>query len=543
MYNHNIVDMVSVVWALWGAITAVVLVSSLLWRLFSYFRDPKGLRRFTNVSFFSGITNIPFMLVAHSGQRSEYLLRRHRQTGQSVLRIGPQHLSFSDPRAIKYIYGHGSKATKDLSYNITAGTHFHLADVVDKAEHARKRKVLSSAYALKNLEEWEYKVADKVERLIIQFDKRCTAPLPKGQHVPNPKDLTINYRAWTNFFTVEAIADIGLSEKLGFLDRGDDTCDALCMNGDKFTASFRDALYLSNRKTSLLVHSYSWYKLLDRLSPYTWGIYRRGAQESINWDGIHLARSQRRLDAYRRGEKHDDFFQALMEDKRGQPNNLEWGEIDAEVNIMLNAGSTTTAIALANVLYHLLKTPMVLSRLRAELDRALDPDDIIAPYDRVKTLPYLRACLDESLRLTSPTTHNLGRVTPPGGMQVLEYHIPAGVTVSMSALVVHHDPTVFPDPTRYDPDRWLGDAGKALQPYFLAFSAGARGCIGRNISYLEQTVLLASLLRRYEFALPRPDWEVTRLETMNMLVGDIWLKAWRREGTPDMVPVGDNRGG
>jgi cytochrome P450 len=218
-----------------------------------------------------------------------------------------------------------------------------------------------------------------------------------------------------------------------------------------------------------------------------------------------------------------------MEDKSGNPNNLEFGEIDAEINIMLNAGSTTTAIALANVMFHLLKHPHILAKLREEIDRALDPDEIIAPYDSVKNLPYLRACLDESLRIVSPTTQNLGRVTPPEGMQILDDFIPGGVSVSMSAHVVHHDATVFPEPEKYIPERWLGEAGKKLQPYFLAFSAGARGCIGRNISYLEQTVLIASLLHRYEFALPSPEFEVSRLETMNMLVGDIWLKVWRRE--------------
>ncbi|KAK5955246.1 hypothetical protein OHC33_003927 [Knufia fluminis] len=481
------------------------------------------------MSLFSGLTNIPFIMVAHSGQRSEYVLKRHRETGKGVLRIGPNHLSYSDPEAIKYIYGHGTKCNKDPSYLIQAATHFHLADVVDKPHHAQKRKIMASAYAIKNLEEWEYKVADKVERLIAQFDKRCTAPLPKDQRLPDPRDLTVDYRMWTNFFTIEAIADIGMSEKLGFLDRGDDMCDAVNTDGTTFTAPFRGSLYTTNQKTSLIVHSYDYFKILDKLSSYTGGIYRRGAKAAKNWDGIHLRRTQKRLEAYQRGEKYDDFFQALMEDKAGRPNNLELGEIDAEMNIMLNAGSTTTAIAIANVMLHLLKHPDILAKLRDEVDRALDPEEVIAPYDSVKNLPYLRACLDESLRIVSPTTQNLGRVTPPEGLQLMDQFIAGGVSVSMSALVVHNDLNIFPEPRKYIPERWLGEAGKKLQPYFLAFSAGARGCIGRNISYLEQTVLIASLVHRYEFALPSPGFEVTRLETMNMHVGPMPMKVWRRE--------------
>ena len=82
---------------------------------------------------------------------------------------------------------------------------------------------------------------------------------------------------------------------------------------------------------------------------------------------------------------------------------------------------------------------------------------------------------------------------------------------------------------QYIPERWLGEEGKALQPYFVAFSAGARSCIGRNISYLEQTKVIASVLHRYDFALAHPEWEMKRLETMNMILGDMPVKVWRRE--------------
>jgi cytochrome P450 len=109
----------------------------------------------------------------------------------------------------------------------------------------------------------------------------------------------------------------------------------------------------------------------------------------------------------------DDFFQALMEDKNSSSNNLEWGEIVAEVDIMMNAGSVTTAIAIANCMYQLLKHPQILEQLREEVDAALDPEDVVAPYDKVKHLPYLRACLDESLRLFPPTPHGLPRTTHP----------------------------------------------------------------------------------------------------------------------------------
>lgn len=182
-----------------------------------------------------------------------------------------------------------------------------------------------------------------------------------------------------------------------------------------------------------------------------------------------------------------------------------------------------------NVMYNLLKNPSTLAKLREEVDAVLDPSDVVAPYDKVRHLPYLRACLDESLRLYPPTSFGLPRRTPPEGIPILGEYVAGNTSVSISSYVAHRDERVFPEPEVYRPERWLGEDSKDLQGAFLPFSTGARGCIGRNISYLEQTVLLSSVVHRYDFALPNPDWEPTRWETFNLSPGPMPLKAWRRD--------------
>ncbi|KAL9109914.1 MAG: hypothetical protein Q9227_005437 [Pyrenula ochraceoflavens] len=490
------------------------------------FRDPKGLRRYPAINPVAGLTNLGFIWEAQQGFRSKKLARLHRE--HSVIRIGPNSLSFGDARAIKDIYGHNTKCSKDVFYQTLAGTHYHLADVVDKADHARKRKVLSSAYALKNLEDWEHKVADKTARFIKGCDKACTAPLAKGYR-PECHDLTFDYRAWTNFFTLDAIADIGLSERLGFLDQGSDLVRAEAMDGRLHQVNYRACLHSTAQAQSSIVWADKWYKFNQRLTALFSKRFARMWKLSSGWNDIVYHRATQRLARYNAGERLDDFFQALMEDKNGKPNNLEWGEIVADISIMMNAGSDTTAIAMNNVMFWLLKNPSCLAKLHEEVDAALDPDEIVAPYDKVKHLSYLRACLDESLRITPPTTFGLPRRTPPEGASVLGRFIPGNTTVSMSAYVAHRDERVFSDPETYRPERWLGEGGRDLQPYMIAFSAGARGCIGRNISYLEQTVLLASIVHRYEFALPFREWEPTRWESFNLGPGPMPLKVWRRD--------------
>ncbi|KAJ5107987.1 hypothetical protein N7456_004662 [Penicillium angulare] len=494
-----------------------------------YLRDPKGLRKYPNLHPISGISALPFMLLAWTGSRSMELSRLHKK--HPVIRTGPNTLSYGDTRAIKDIYGHNTKCTKDESYNITSGSHFNLADVIDKPDHARKRKVLSSAYALKNLESWEYKVTDKIQRMFKHFDAVCTdAPkedVASGRAAPDQKDVTLDLRGWNNFFTLDAIADIGLSEKLGLLDQGHDLVTAERKDGTTYTTSLRDALYPTARKQSYIVWNYAWYPVINKMVNI-FPFFNKMQKAGENWENIMWRRGSERLRRYDAGEKLDDFFQALMEDKNGNPNNLEFGEVVAECNIMMNAGSVTTAVAITNCMYQLIKNPDILAKLREELDNVLDEDESVADYDKVKHLPYLRAVLDESLRLFSPTPHGLPRETPPEGTNILGEWVAGNTSVSMSALVAHRDEKIYPNADKFIPERFLGEEGKALQPYFIAFSAGARSCIGRNISYLEQTKAVASMVHRYDFALSYPGWELKREETMNWILGDMPVKVWRR---------------
>jgi hypothetical protein len=95
-----------------------------------YYYDAKGLRKHPNFTLFSGISDVRFIYESQKGFRSRNLFEEHKK--HPILRIGPNALSFSDPRAIKDIYGHGTPCIKGRFYSETAGTHSHLADVVDK---------------------------------------------------------------------------------------------------------------------------------------------------------------------------------------------------------------------------------------------------------------------------------------------------------------------------------------------------------------------------------------------------------------------------
>lgn len=218
-------------------------------------------------------------------------------------------------------------------YVVQAGSHFNILDVVDKGEHARKRRLLSNAFATRNLEQWEFKVSDKVGNLLTQIDKRCTAPLP-GDELPRPEDLTIDWRKWSNLFTVDAIADIGCSELLCMLAAGDDIFAFDDRDGVKRIFSFVKSLHGGVRAASTIVWATDWFHILKPLTNLVSRYFNEQWQDGRNFNMIVSQLVKRRMERYQNGEKLDDFLSCLIENKREGPLHLDRGEIEAEVSIM-----------------------------------------------------------------------------------------------------------------------------------------------------------------------------------------------------------------
>ncbi|KAL7817966.1 cytochrome P450 [Trichoderma aethiopicum] len=484
--------------------------------LATYLWDSKNLRRFPNATYLSGITDFAYIFQRCRGFRSKEIHQAHLK--HPVLRIGPNSLSFSSPEAIRAIYGHNTPCTKGGTYVTAAGAHTSLLDSVIKEEHARKRRILSHAFATRNLEQWEFKVTDKVQQLVAQFDRICC----EG----NGEAATVDFRLWSNLFTIEAIADIALSRQLGCLGRGSDVV-TIVRNGREKEVHYIECLHSGRRATSMLIWSTKWFTSLRFVLKRLPGFFRTQWRKGQDFDEMVQHFVRQRLQRYEAGEELEDLVGCLLQDKYGDARKLEIGEIEAEVATLLDAGSDTTAISLVHAMYFLLKTPSALSRLRDELRDALGDDQEIATYADVKNLPYLHACINESLRLLPPVAFGLNRMTPPEGLKIGQDWIPGGTLVGVPAYTAHRNP-FFTDCEQYQPERWLQSGIKEAQGTFIPFSTGARGCIGRNITFIEQTVLLATLVQRYDFSL-LDDWDLQHEEAFNLWPGPMPVRIRRRE--------------
>ena len=181
---------------------------------------------------------------------------------------------------------------------------------------------------------------------------------------------------------------------------------------------------------------------------------------------------------------------------------------------MIFAGSETTAISLSAIFYFLVQNPRVHGKLLKELDDAVSNGTIesrpqkTVSWLEAQKLPYLDAVIQESFRLHPAPGLILERVVPPQGMKILDDFIPGGTIVGCNPWVVHRRPEIFGfDVDTFRPERWIEatpDRLKEMKGTMLHFGAGARTCIGKNISLLEIYKVVPSFLRRFEIELEYP---------------------------------------
>lgn len=171
-------------------------------------------------------------------------------------------------------------------------------------------------------------------------------------------------------------------------------------------------------------------------------------------------------------------------------------QIRDESMTLFLAGHETTANALSWAFYLLAKNPAARARVEAEVD-ALGR---VPSYDDLKQLPYTLAVLKETMRLYPPAYILARRAVEDvvlGRHQIKKHSI-----VIVNILGIHRRPDLFPDPERFDPERFMGDAEKQLPRCgYMPFGAGPRICIGNHFALMEGHVVLASLVKRLRFDL------------------------------------------
>ncbi|XP_047472820.1 cytochrome P450 4C1-like [Penaeus chinensis] len=221
------------------------------------------------------------------------------------------------------------------------------------------------------------------------------------------------------------------------------------------------------------------------------------------------------------------FLDLLLEYSEGGAK-LSDNDIREEVDTFMFEGHDTTTAAMNWVLYLLGHHPEIQARVHEELESIFGDEDRPATMDDLRSMKLLENCIKESLRLF-PSVQRFGRILHED-VRICDYVIPAGTNIMLFPYRIHRDPKQFPDPERFDPDRFLPENSKHRHPYaYIPFSAGPRNCIGQKFAVMEEKVLLSSILRKFrvESTVPREDLKLLDNAVLRPKGGNI-LKVFPR---------------
>ncbi len=196
------------------------------------------------------------------------------------------------------------------------------------------------------------------------------------------------------------------------------------------------------------------------------------------------------------------------------------GERLDDVNIrnqivtFLIAGHETTSGLLSFTMYQLLKCPEVLALAHAEVDRVLG-DGQRPTFEKLHRLTYLDQILRESLRLW-PTAPAFAVEPRQDTVIAGDFAAAKGQPILVLTPMLHRDPKVWPDPERFDPERFSAEAVKGRpESAWKPFGSGQRACIGRQFAMQEATLVLAMILQRFELV-DHSDYQLRIKETLTL---------------------------
>jgi cytochrome P450 len=259
-----------------------------------------------------------------------------------------------------------------------------------------------------------------------------------------------------------------------------------------------------------LFHHFPWFrKLIFSLPPW---LALKASPETAGLTQLQVILGQQIKDvttnpSILEASPHPTIYHRLLDLKVRNSNPLFSDKaLMDEALTMLFAGGVTVGDTSMTGFFHILSQPSLHSALRHEI-LTVWPDINTSPsLEELETLPLLTATIKESLRVSPGACSPLLRIVPPSGATINGSFIPGGTIVGMSSYFAHYSPTIFSNPEKFDPYRWLSSpsttssssSAESLDKYLVPFSKGPRSCLGINLAWCELYFLYATLLRSFE---------------------------------------------
>lgn len=194
------------------------------------------------------------------------------------------------------------------------------------------------------------------------------------------------------------------------------------------------------------------------------------------------------------GTRRNDYMQLLID-----LDELTFNQIVGLSFSFFSAGYETSSSTMTNCIFELAQHPEIQQKLRDEINETIEKNNGELTYDLTMSMPYLGKVINETLRKY-----------PPGGIIArvanqnykipnTDYVIEKGVTAVISAYGLHNDPDIFPEPKKFDPERFNPENDSKRHPFtYLPFGDGPRICIGMRFGLMQVRLGLITILKNYK---------------------------------------------
>ncbi|KAF5571328.1 benzoate 4-monooxygenase [Fusarium pseudoanthophilum] len=400
------------------------------------------------------------------GRKSERIHEAHVRYG-SVVRVGPNELSFSTPTAVQAIYTSNDFTKEESFYRAKRIFHEnHLFSFRDAEAHKTRRKNFSRGFSQSSMLDFEPHVSSKIKALLNQWATRAN-------------DGPIEVYPWCHWLGFDVIYHLMFDEDPGSVQRGQPHQVMRYIKAWKPTFIYKEFLPQ--------MEQYGVYV------PGTIGGYFRDVRTWKNY-AITL------IEEIRQKDSHTPFLRNVLSAEKSEntAQALTNSELAEECMGGMFGGSGTTANTFVYILWACLKQPRVVAKLRSELLQVFPEPLLVPDYQTCSKLPYLQAVINETLRRYPTIVATLPR-TANNDTVIDGIPVPKGTIVGTQNFTIHRNEDAFPSPEEFIPERWLtADGSETRKASWTPFSVGSRRCIGINLAQMELSKLTAAFFLRFD---------------------------------------------
>ncbi|KAK1675048.1 cytochrome P450 [Colletotrichum godetiae] len=395
----------------------------------------------------------------YTDMRHEKLCKLHDQYGP-VLRLGPNTVSVNTTEGFQKVYSATSPIDKSPFYqSFTPGFQSSFSSM--GAAYKEKKSILSQAFSQKKLDAMEPAFMEHIWKL---------CKVMKSQSEVNLDDTL-------SALTVDILSDVCFGETFDLLHNP-----------------------MEKAKEGTL---WRWPLLQQMIRKFSYACTTRGYPAKLAIDAMIKQRQSP-------SGKHDIFNYLLTATSPTTGVPFPDRELFGEAIVMFVAGSDTTSTALLTILWHLLAHKNAYDKLVSEIRSTVTRRDELS-YHKIQHLPYLRAVIEEGMRIFPPNSGFIPRqVLQSDGAFVLHgVPLPVGTEVGVANMAMHRNPEYFERPNCFIPERWIGDGQSAVKDKsaFSPFSKGPRACLGRTMAYMEMSLVLAAVSLEMDLEFQDPEFE------------------------------------